>query len=50
MEITESKEQKEKRLKKNKQNVRDLWVNIKINILLVGVPGDEEKGRGRKNI
>lgn len=50
IEIVESKEQKEKLLKKNEQSPVDLWDIIKqTNIIILGVyPEGEERG-GREN-
>lgn len=50
MEIIKSKEQKEKRLKKCEQSLRDLWDTIKqTNTHIVHVPKVEERDRGRGN-
>ena len=46
---TKSEEQKEEKLKKSKQNLRDLWDTKKgTNIHIAGISG-EERGKG-KNI
>ena len=38
---------KEKRMKQNKDNLRDVWTNIKhTNIRIIGVPEEEEKKKG----
>ena len=46
-------DQKEKRIKKNEDSIRDLWNNIKCtNIRIMGVPegGERERDRDRKPI
>ena len=48
MEITQSKQQKEKRISKNEDGLRDLWNNIKhTNIYITGV-SEERKERKRQ--
>ena len=38
MEITATEKEKEKRMKRNENSLKDLWYNIKhINILIIGV-------------
>ena len=47
VEINEAERKKEKRIKRNEDNLRDLWVNVKHpNIRIIGVTeeGDKEKG------
>ena len=45
VEITATEQNREKRMKRNEDSLRDLWDNIKrTNIHLIGVPGREEKG------
>ena len=47
VEITASKQNKEKRMKRIKDSLRDLWDNIKLtNIQIIGVPEEEEKRKG----
>ena len=47
VEITAAEQNKEKRMKRIEDNLRDLWDNIKCtNIQIVGVPEKEEKKRG----
>ena len=42
---------KEKRMKQNKDNLRDVWTNIKhTNIRIIGVPEEEEKKKGTEKI
>ena len=44
VEINEAERKKEKRIKRNEGNLRDLWDNIKHpNIRIIGVPEDEDK-------
>ena len=46
-EVAQLEDQKEKRIKKNEDSIRDLWDNIKHNnIRIIGVPeGEERKGQ-----
>ena len=52
MEITDTEQKREKRLKKNKESLRELWDNVKhTNIRIIGVPEGEERDKGtEKNI
>ena len=51
VEITATEKNKEKRMKKTKKSLRDIWGNIKhINIHITAVPEVEERKRARKNI
>ena len=44
MEITIAEQNKEKRMKRIENSLRDLWDNIKLtNIQIIGVPEEEEK-------
>ena len=44
VEINEAERKKEKRIKRNKDNLRDLWDNVKHpNIWIIGVPEEGEK-------
>ena len=44
VEINETKRKKEKIVKRNEDNLRDLWVNVKHpNIRIIGVPEEEDK-------
>ena len=44
--ITSMEQNKEKRMKRNEDSLRDLWDNIKqTNILIIGVPEREERER-----
>ena len=48
VEINEAERIKEKRIKRNEDNLRDLWDNIKCpSIQIIGVPEEETKERGR---
>ena len=47
MEITSVEQNKAKRMKRTEDSLRDLWDNIKCsNILIIGIPEDEEKKKG----
>ena len=51
VEITAEEQNKEKRMKRIEDNLRDLWDNIKCtNIHIIGVPEGEERERTRENI
>ena len=52
VEITAKEQNKEKRMKRNENSLRDLWDNIKhTNIRIIGVLEEEEKKeRTRENI
>ena len=51
MEITAAEQNKEKRMKRNEDSLRDLWDNIKCtNIHIIGVPEGEERERGPEKI
>ena len=51
MEITTAEQNKEKRMKRIEDSLRDLWNNIKrTNIRIIGVPEDEEKKKGTEKI
>ena len=44
VEINESERKKEKQIKRNEENLRDLWDNVKHpNIRIIGVPEEEDK-------
>ena len=43
--------EKEKRIKRNQDNLRDLWDNVKHpNIQIIGVPEEEDKKKGHEKI
>ena len=51
MEITTAEQNKEKRIKRIQDSLRDLWDNIKrTNIQITGVPEEEEKKKGTEKI
>ena len=44
VEINETERKKEKQIKRNEDNLRDLWDNVKCpNIKIIGVPEEEDK-------
>ena len=50
MEITNAEQNKEKRMKRTEDSLRDLWNNIKhTNIQIIGVP-EEKKKKGTEKI
>ena len=50
MEITTTEQNKEKRMKRIEDSLRDLWDNIKrTNLQIIGVP-EEEKKKGSEKI
>ena len=51
MEITTAEQNIDKRMKRIKHSLRDLWDNIKrTNIRIIGVPEKEEKKKGTEKI
>ena len=51
VELTATEQNKEKRIKRNEDSLRDLWDNIKhTNIHIIGVPEGEEREKGPKKI
>ena len=51
LEINEAERKKEKRIKSNEDNLRDLLDNVKHpNIWIIGVPEEEDKKKGHKKI
>ena len=51
VEINESERKKEKRIKRNEDNFRDLWHNVKCpNIRIIGVPEEEDKKKDHEKI
>ena len=50
VEINESERIKEKRIKRNEDNLRYPWDNVKCpNIQIIGVPEEEDKKRAGEN-
>ena len=50
VEINEAERKKEQRIKRNEDNLRDLWDNVKRpNIRIIGVP-EEDKKKGHEKI
>ena len=51
LEFTAAEQNKEKRMKRNEDSLRDLWDNIKHNnIHIIGAPEGEEREKGPKKI
>ena len=51
VEITAAEQNKQKRMERNKDSLRDLWDNNKrTNIRMIGVPEEEEKKKGSEKI
>ena len=51
VEINAAERKKEKRIKRNEDNLRDLWDNVKRpNILIIGVPEEEDKKKNHEKI
>ena len=51
VEINEAERKKEKIIKRNEDNLRDLWENVKCpNIQIIGVPEEEDKKKGQEKI
>ena len=51
VEINEAERKKEKRIKRNEDNLRDLQDNIKhYNVRIIGVPEEEDKKKGHEKI
>ena len=51
VEFTATKQNKEKRMKRNEDSLRDLWDNIKRNyVRIIGVPEGEETEKGLEKI
>ena len=49
--INEAERKKEKKIKRNEENLRDLWDNVKhSNIQIIGVPEEEDKKKGHEKI
>ena len=51
VEINEAERKKEKIIKRNEDNLRDLWENVKCpNIQIIGVPEEEDKKKDHEKI
>ena len=51
VEINESERKKEKRIKRNEDNLRDLWDKVKCpNIWIIGIPEEEDKKKDHEKI
>ena len=51
MEITTAEQNKEKRMKRTEDSLRDLWDNSKLtNIRIIGIPEEKEEKKGTENI
>ena len=51
VEINEAGRKKEKRIKRNEDNLRDLWDNVKRpNIRIIGIPEEEDKKKGHEKM
>ena len=51
VEINEAERKKEKRIKRNEDNLRELWDNVKCsNIRIIWVPEEEDKKKGHEKI
>ena len=51
VEFSATEQNKDKRMKRNEDSLRDLWNNIKCNnILIIGVPEGEEREKGPEKI
>ena len=51
VEINEAERKKEKRIKRNEDNLRDLWDSVKRpNIRIIGVSEEEDKKKGHEKI
>ena len=51
VEINEAERKEEKRIKRNEDNLRDLWDNVKCpNIRIIGVPEEEDKKNSHEKL
>ena len=51
MEITTAEQNKDKRMKRTEDSLRDIWDDIKhTNIRIIRVPEEEEKNKGTEKI
>ena len=51
MEVSEAERKKEKRIKRNEDNLRDIWDDVKCcNLGIIGVPEEEDKEKDHEKI
>ena len=51
VETNEAEREKEKSIKRNEDNLRDLWNNVKCpNTRIIGAPKEEDKGKGHEKM
>ena len=51
LEINEAERKKEKSIKRNEDNLKDLWNNVKCtNTRIRGAPKEEDKGKGHEKM
>ena len=51
VEMNEAERKKEKRIKRNEDNLRDVWDNVQhLNIRIIGVPEEEDKKKDHEKI
>ena len=51
VEMMDTEQKREKRLKRNEESLRELWDNVKCtNIRIIGVPEGEEREKGTEKI
>ena len=51
VEMNEAERKKERRIKRNEENLRDLWDNVKRpNVRIIGIPEEEDKKKGHEKI
>ena len=51
LETNEAERKKETRIKRNEDNLRDLWDKVKSpNIRIIGVPEEEDKNKGHEKL
>ena len=49
VEISEAEKKNKERIKRNEDNLRDLWNNVKCpNIQIIGVPEEEDRKKGHE--
>ena len=51
VEMNEAERKKERRIKRNEENLRDLWDNVKRpNVRIIGIPEEEDNKKGHEKI